>query len=220
MSPNNAIVKEVDSSVETITTAENTSVLDIKEMIQGESVKKGTKQCNPEQSFKRLISVGVPVPDSYKTTKPPLEKWSENNSLAELIYFENLPNSTGVFDKMRSVLGSVRAKLFSTSTEVTEIAEVADEVVESLVKPEDLPEATDCIQECDIITEATECVEIPAEKVEEVSERIDEVLDDRKVEENVVESIKVDTSETSSTITDPEVARTTPSSEVIVLTPE
>ncbi|KAI1291967.1 Zinc finger CCHC domain-containing protein 8 [Halotydeus destructor] len=61
----------------------------------------------------KLIAVGSPVPESYKTAKPPLEKWSENNSLAEMIYFENLPDSTGVFDRLRSVLGRVRNKLFS-----------------------------------------------------------------------------------------------------------
>ena len=60
----------------------------------------------------KLISFGVPVPEVTK--KPPLEKWSENGSLAELIYFENLPNYTGVFDKMRSVLGTVRNKLNNT----------------------------------------------------------------------------------------------------------
>lgn len=68
-----------------------------------------------EGSRSRRITVGVPVPSSYLKPKPPLEKWSENNSLADLIYFENLPNSTGTFDKMRSVLGSVRAKLFSNN---------------------------------------------------------------------------------------------------------
>lgn len=63
----------------------------------------------PETPRSRLISVGVPVPTP--TRKPPLEKWSENNSLSELIYFENLPNYTGVFDKMRNVIGKVRNRL-------------------------------------------------------------------------------------------------------------
>ena len=73
----------------------------------------------------KLISVGSPVPDSYIRSKPPLENWSENNTLAELIYFENLPNYTGVFDKMTSVLRGVRNRLFnkpssSTATETTD----------------------------------------------------------------------------------------------------
>jgi hypothetical protein len=63
----------------------------------------------------KLVKVGAPVPVSYNVKKPPLEKWSENNSLSELIYFENLPNSTGSFDKMRSVLGGVRNKLFGSN---------------------------------------------------------------------------------------------------------
>lgn len=61
----------------------------------------------------KLLSLGSPVPDSYIRPKPPLEKWSENNTLADLIYFENLPNYTGVFDNMRSVLRNVRERLFS-----------------------------------------------------------------------------------------------------------
>lgn len=71
---------------------------------------------NPQQETprSRLISVGVPVP--VPTRKPPLEKWSENNSLSELIYFENLPNYTGVFDKMRSVIGKVRSRLSGGAT--------------------------------------------------------------------------------------------------------
>lgn len=66
----------------------------------------------PEKKTK-LISIGSPVPDSYIRSKPPLEKWSENNTLADLIYFENLPNYTGVFDNMRSVLRNVRERLFN-----------------------------------------------------------------------------------------------------------
>lgn len=68
-----------------------------------------------EKKTTKLISVGSPIPDSYIKSKPPLENWSENNTLAELIYFENLPNYTGVFDKMTSVLRSVRNRLFNKS---------------------------------------------------------------------------------------------------------
>lgn len=67
----------------------------------------------------KLLSVGSPVPDSYITSKPPLEKWSENNTLADLIYFENLPNYTGVFDNMRSVLRNVRDRLFNKPSQST-----------------------------------------------------------------------------------------------------
>lgn len=81
----------------------------------------------------RLIKVGVGVPESYKTKKPPLEKWSENNSLSELIYFENLPNYTGVFDKMRTVLGGVRNRLFGPSS---------TKVGEDTASPEDQTPAT------------------------------------------------------------------------------
>lgn len=85
-----------------------------KELLQMvESREKTTDQVSPAG---RLIRVGVGVPESYKTKKPPLEKWSENNSLSELIYFENLPNYTGVFDRMRTVLGGVRSKLFGSSS--------------------------------------------------------------------------------------------------------
>lgn len=73
----------------------------------------------PEPKPTKLISVGSPIPDSYDAKKPPLENWSENNSLADLIYFENLPNSTGVFDKMRSTLRNIRNKLFSKPREPT-----------------------------------------------------------------------------------------------------
>ena len=84
----------------------------------------------------KLISIGSPVPESYKTAKPPLENWSENNSLADLIYFENLPNYTGVFNKMRTVLGSVRSRLFDVEKSskgskegVASEVEALDEVV-------------------------------------------------------------------------------------------
>lgn len=63
-------------------------------------------------SFSKKVSIGTPVPESYKKKKPALEKWSENDTLPDLIYFENLPNSTGVFDKMRGIIGKVRNRLF------------------------------------------------------------------------------------------------------------
>ena len=67
------------------------------------------KEVKVSETPRKLISIGVPVPEVTK--KPPLEKWSENNTLAELIHFENPSNYTGVFDKMRSVIGKVRSRL-------------------------------------------------------------------------------------------------------------
>ncbi|RWS10975.1 PSP domain containing protein-like protein, partial [Dinothrombium tinctorium] len=55
----------------------------------------------------KLIAMGSPLPRSSQ--KPPLEKFAEG--MGNLIYFENLPTSTGVFDKMRKTLHTVRQKL-------------------------------------------------------------------------------------------------------------
>ena len=81
-----------------------------------ESPKEIATDSEPEViKTRKVVSVGAHVPESYiQARKPPLEKWSENNTLSELIYFENLPNYTGVFDRMRGVLGGIRNRLFST----------------------------------------------------------------------------------------------------------
>jgi hypothetical protein len=65
----------------------------------------------PGETRKRLslISTGSPIPDSYQQKKPPLENFAVG--MSELIYFENLPTSTGAFDKMRSLLSGIRKKL-------------------------------------------------------------------------------------------------------------
>ena len=85
---------------------------------------------------RKVVSIGIPIPDSYvKAKKPPLEKWSENNSLADLIYFENLPTSTGVFDKMRGVLGGIRTRLSSCQLDSSIIGSVA--TLETSVEQED-----------------------------------------------------------------------------------
>ncbi|XP_053211489.1 LOW QUALITY PROTEIN: zinc finger CCHC domain-containing protein 8-like [Panonychus citri] len=57
----------------------------------------------------RLIGMGCPTPADIDCKKPPLEKFAVG--MGELIYFENLPTSTGVFDKMRHVIFKVRKKL-------------------------------------------------------------------------------------------------------------
>ena len=83
-------------------------------MTSPEAENKGAEEPTSDTKIKR-VSIGSPVPESYKKKKPPLEKWSENNSLPDLIYFENLPNSTGVFDKMRGIIKKVRDNLFAPS---------------------------------------------------------------------------------------------------------
>lgn len=57
----------------------------------------------------KLIAMGSPVPSNMTHKKPPLEKFAAG--MGELIYFENLPTSTGVFDKMRKVIHKVRKEV-------------------------------------------------------------------------------------------------------------
>jgi hypothetical protein len=53
--------------------------------------------------------MGSPMPVSSNPSRPPLDKWSEG--MGELIYFENLPTSTGVYkNKMKSVIEKIRQK--------------------------------------------------------------------------------------------------------------
>src|SRR5690606_19351474 len=56
-----------------------------------------------------LISMGAHVPQTLNGKKPPLENFAVG--MGELIYFENLPTSTGVFDKMRKVIKKIRRKI-------------------------------------------------------------------------------------------------------------
>lgn len=61
-----------------------------------------------EASIKlKIISMGSPIP--INPQKPPLENFAKD--MGELMYFENLPSSTGKFDKMRGLLQKVREKI-------------------------------------------------------------------------------------------------------------
>lgn len=57
----------------------------------------------------KLIAMGSPVPATLNNKRPPLENFAAG--MGELIYFENLPTSTGVFDKMRKVIHKVRKEI-------------------------------------------------------------------------------------------------------------
>lgn len=104
---------------ETDTTGTSGNPIDLNDSIEDkEVVEEAIEEIPEEAKPTKLISVGSPVPDSYKFSKPPLEKWSENNTMVDLIYFENLPTSTGYFDKMRSVLGGIRNRLFSVAQDI------------------------------------------------------------------------------------------------------
>lgn len=64
----------------------------------------------------KVISMGTPVPDTIKPRLPSLDKWAVG--MGELIYFENLPTSTGAYkDKMKGILGKIRDRLSKTSEE-------------------------------------------------------------------------------------------------------
>jgi len=53
--------------------------------------------------------MGAPVPESIKPGLPSLEKWAVG--MGELMYFENLPTSTGAYkDKMKGILGKIRER--------------------------------------------------------------------------------------------------------------
>ena len=72
--------------------------------------KQQTINGTPSSSRKlNLIEYGSPVPVSSNSKKPPLEKWAEG--MGNLIYFENLPNSTGMFKKMRNIISKIRKEL-------------------------------------------------------------------------------------------------------------
>ena len=72
--------------------------------------KQQTTNGTPSSSRKlNLIEYGSPVPVSSNSKKPPLEKWAEG--MGNLIYFENLPNSTGMFKKMKNIISKIRKEL-------------------------------------------------------------------------------------------------------------
>lgn len=72
--------------------------------------KEQTTNGTPSISRKlNLIEYGSPIPVSSNSKKPPLEKWAEG--MGNLIYFENLPNSTGMFKKMKNIISKIRKEL-------------------------------------------------------------------------------------------------------------
>lgn len=55
----------------------------------------------------KVVSYGTPVPTSVKPKLPSLEKWAVG--MGDLLYFENLPTSTGAYkDKLKGTLEKVR----------------------------------------------------------------------------------------------------------------
>lgn len=64
-------------------------------------------------SFGRIITVEMGTPalkiHSPYTNLPPSENWKKG--VSDVIDFENLPNSTGKYDKLKNVLKGVREKL-------------------------------------------------------------------------------------------------------------
>lgn len=61
----------------------------------------------------KLLSKGSPLPKPVE--RAPLEKFSEG-VVGELLYFENIPNSTGKFDNIRGLLNSIRKSKSETDT--------------------------------------------------------------------------------------------------------
>jgi len=53
----------------------------------------------------KLLSKGSPMPKPVE--RAPLEKFSEG-VVTDLLYFENIPNSTGKFDNLRGILNNIR----------------------------------------------------------------------------------------------------------------
>lgn len=61
----------------------------------------------------KLLSKGSPMPKPAE--RAPLEKFSEG-VVGELLYFENIPSSTGKFDNIRGLLNSIRKSKSETDT--------------------------------------------------------------------------------------------------------
>lgn len=89
-----------DDSIGDNQNADNTTISEVEE---------DRKSRESTASKLTLLSMGAPVPSSLNGQKPPLENFSVG--MGELIYFENLPTSTGVFDKLRKVIKKIRKKI-------------------------------------------------------------------------------------------------------------
>lgn len=61
----------------------------------------------------KLVSKGSPMPKPVQ--RAPLEKFSEG-VVGELLYFENIPSSTGKFESIRGLLNSIRKSKKDTDT--------------------------------------------------------------------------------------------------------
>lgn len=64
----------------------------------------------------KLVSKGSPMPKPVQ--RAPLEKFSEG-VVGELLYFENLPTSTGKFDSIRGLLNTIRRSKSENDTSFT-----------------------------------------------------------------------------------------------------
>lgn len=108
--PTNEVV--VERSIQTINLA---SPLSEELPVKDESTKIDDQNLSPKKS--KLLAMGTPVSIRYSpyNTLPPRDKFAQNGcfgTMGELVLYENLPNSTGAFQKMRSLLQKVR-KVFN-----------------------------------------------------------------------------------------------------------
>jgi hypothetical protein len=100
--------KQPETEKEGIKTTELSSIGNFSDFATDQTESKD--EANTSQASKlTLISMGAPVPAALNGIKPPLENFSIG--MGELIYFENLPNSTGVFERLRKVIKKIRRKL-------------------------------------------------------------------------------------------------------------
>ena len=94
------VSEESKEPLETTTTTTTNSTLPLPE------TKDEVLLSSPKQS--KLLAMGTPVSIRYSpyNSLPNLEKFASN--MGDLELFENLPNSTGAFQKMKSLLNKVR----------------------------------------------------------------------------------------------------------------
>lgn len=108
--PTNEVV--VERSIQTTNLA---SPLSEELPVKDESTNIDDQNLSPKKS--KLLAMGTPVSIRYSpyNTLPPRDKFAQNGcfgTMGELELYENLPNSTGAFQKMRSLLQKVR-KVFN-----------------------------------------------------------------------------------------------------------